>query len=146
MEPTGLARFARQLAGDPTGRALLYAEPIYLQAQQSPMPELRLVVLALQDQLAYGTTFQAALGALFGGEASSLTASQTALNSAASSMSVPQTNSVPGQAQPDLNALINEANRNFEDYQRLTAAGKLAEAGQKLEALKADLAKLSSRK
>ena len=35
----------------PSGRALLYAEPIYLQAQQSPMPELRLVVLALQDKL-----------------------------------------------------------------------------------------------
>jgi uncharacterized membrane protein (UPF0182 family) len=30
----------------PTGRALLYAEPIYLQAERSPMPELRLVVLA----------------------------------------------------------------------------------------------------
>ncbi|MGA8937807.1 MAG: UPF0182 family protein, partial [Acidobacteriaceae bacterium] len=27
----------------PSGKALLYAEPIYLQAQQSPMPELRLV-------------------------------------------------------------------------------------------------------
>jgi uncharacterized membrane protein (UPF0182 family) len=31
----------------PCGKALLYAEPIYLQAQRSPMPELRLVVLAL---------------------------------------------------------------------------------------------------
>jgi uncharacterized membrane protein (UPF0182 family) len=38
----------------PSGRALLYAEPIYLQAERSPMPELRLVVLALQDRLAYG--------------------------------------------------------------------------------------------
>ena len=40
----------------PCGQALLYAEPIYLQAAQSPMPELRLVVLALQDRLAYGPT------------------------------------------------------------------------------------------
>jgi uncharacterized protein len=45
----------------PCGQALLYAEPIYLQANQSPMPELRLVVLALQDRLAYGPTFEAAL-------------------------------------------------------------------------------------
>ncbi len=30
------------------------------------MPELRLVVLALQDRLAYGPTFEAALAALFG--------------------------------------------------------------------------------
>ena len=50
----------------PVGRALLYAEPIYLQAERSPMPELRLVVLALQDRLAYGPTFEAALSALFG--------------------------------------------------------------------------------
>ena len=49
----------------PTGRALLYAEPIYLQAERSPMPELRLVVLALQDRLAYGPTFESAMaGAL----------------------------------------------------------------------------------
>src|SRR5580765_1307235 len=37
----------------PVGRALLYAEAIYLQAERSPMPELRLVVLALQDRPAY---------------------------------------------------------------------------------------------
>ncbi len=42
----------------PIGKGLLYAEPIYLQAQRSPMPELRLVVLALQDRLAYGPTFE----------------------------------------------------------------------------------------
>ena len=58
----------------PVGRALLYAEPIYLQADRSPMPELRLVVLALQDRLAYGPTFEAAMAGLFGGATSSLTA------------------------------------------------------------------------
>ena len=60
----------------PTGRALLYAEPIYLQAERSPMPELRLVVLALQDRLAYGSTFEAALASLFGGANSSLAAAE----------------------------------------------------------------------
>ena len=30
------------------------------------MPELRLVVLALQDRLAYGPTFEAAMAGLFG--------------------------------------------------------------------------------
>ena len=120
----------------PTGRALLYAEPIYLQAQQSPMPELRLVVLALQDKLAYGTTFQAALKSLFGGELSSLNASD-----------VPQ--AVPtsqGIAQPstDINELIVEASKDFADYQRLTAAGKLGEAGMKLDALKGVLDRLNA--
>ncbi|HEV2984980.1 MAG TPA: UPF0182 family protein, partial [Vicinamibacterales bacterium] len=48
----------------PVGRALLYAEAIYLQAERSPMPELRLVVLALQDRLAYGPTFESAMAGL----------------------------------------------------------------------------------
>src|SRR5213075_2196407 len=56
----------------PVGRALLYAEPIYLQAERSPMPELRLVVLALQDRLGYGPTFEAALASLFGAAAPSI--------------------------------------------------------------------------
>src|SRR5436305_11152603 len=50
----------------PIGRALLYAEAIYLQAERSPMPELRLVVLAMQDRLAYAPTFEDALEGLFG--------------------------------------------------------------------------------
>src|SRR5580658_4809014 len=61
----------------PTGKALLYAEPIYLQAERSPMPELRLVVLALQDRLAYGPTFESAMASLFGGTVSSLSAPST---------------------------------------------------------------------
>jgi uncharacterized membrane protein (UPF0182 family) len=118
----------------PTGKALLYAEPIYLQAQQSPMPELRLVVLALQDKLAYGPTFQSALASLFGGELSSLTAAAEAPQAAAAST----TPGSPQTAQPaaTTNSLIAEASKDFADYQRLTAAGKLAEAGQKLDALK----------
>jgi uncharacterized protein len=115
----------------PTGKALLYAEPIYLQAQQSPMPELRLVVLALQDKLAYGPTFQSALASLFGGELSSLTSSE-APQAAAASPNAPQTT----QPAITINGLITEAGKDFADYQRLTAAGKLAEAGQKLDALK----------
>ena len=46
----------------PCGKALLYAEPIYLQAERSPMPELRLVVLALQDRLAYASDLRGRSG------------------------------------------------------------------------------------
>src|SRR6201998_696877 len=67
----------------PCGRALLYAEPIYLQAERSPMPELRLVVLALQDRLAYGPTFESAMAALFGGATSSMSAAQVSAAPAA---------------------------------------------------------------
>jgi hypothetical protein len=45
----------------------------------------------------------------------------------------------------DLNALIAQASKDFDDYQRLTAAGKLAEAGAKLEELKQVIGKLGAR-
>ena len=130
----------------PTGRALLYAEPIYLQAERSPMPELRLVVLALQDRLAYGPTFESAMASLFGGAVSSLTASATssAPVSAESERRAPASASSP-QAAVDFNALIAEAAQDLADYQRLTAEGKLGEAGQKLEELKRALDKLNTR-
>ena len=124
----------------PTGKALLYAEPIYLQAERSPMPELRLVVLALQDRLAYGPTFESAMASLFGGAVSSLTSP-----SIVAAPAEPQRN-VAAQPVPGLNALIAEAARDLADYQRLTAEGKLGEAGQKLEELKGVLDKLNTRK
>ena len=128
----------------PSGRALLYAEPIYLQAQQSPMPELRLVVLAVQDKLVYGTSFQAALAALFGGEPSSLTGSDSSRPAAASpapSDALAQASAGPASS---VHSLIAEAGQDFDEYQRLTAAGKLGEAGRKLEALKIVLGRLSA--
>ena len=128
----------------PSGKALLYAEPIYLQANTSPMPELRLVVLALQDRLAYAPTFEAALSSLFGGGVSSLSAAESPNTPPAANQPAGSPTSAP-QAKQDLNALISEAGRDFDDYQRLTAAGKLAEAGQKLEALKQVIEKLNAR-
>jgi len=126
----------------PVGRALLYAEAIYLQAERSPMPELRLVVLALQDRLAYGPTFESALAGLFGGSASSLTAAPPA--PAAPSAPAPSS-SAAAAATPDQNELIRQAARDLADYQRLTAEGKLGEAGLKLQALKEKLDALAQR-
>ena len=128
----------------PTGRALLYAEPIYLQAERSPMPELRLVVLALQDKLAYGSTFEAALSSLFEGGASSLTAPAQPANGppAAVTKTTGATPAVtPGS---DVKSTIAEAARDFADYQRLTAEGKLSDAGEKLDQLKRTIDRLNA--
>jgi uncharacterized protein len=126
----------------PCGKALIYAEPIYLQAERSPMPELRLVVLALQDKLAYGPNFETALRSLFGEESS--------VPGSAEQAAQPRTNSAQpaGATQPgtELNALIESAARDLDDYQRLTAQGKLGEAGQKLEQLKNKLSALNARR
>jgi uncharacterized membrane protein (UPF0182 family) len=120
----------------PSGRALLYAEPIYLQAERSPMPELRLVVLALQDRLAYGPTFEAALTSLFGGGVSSLSSSETPHPAAAPDAAT--------QPATGLHGLIKDAAKDLEDYQRLTAEGKLGEAGKKLDDLRGVINQLNA--
>ena len=120
----------------PIGRALLYAEPIYLQAERSPMPELRLVVLALQDKLAYGPSYESALNSLFGGGSSSLTSTE-ALQ--APTQAGPQT-----KPSVDVHGLILQAAKDLEDYQRLTSEGKLGEAGQRLDELKGVISRLNA--
>ncbi|HYY94574.1 MAG TPA: UPF0182 family protein, partial [Pyrinomonadaceae bacterium] len=126
----------------PLGRGLLYVEPIYLQAERSPMPELRLVVLATQDRLAFGTSFPEALTNLFGKAAGGENAPATGEAAKATG---------PQSQQPATNTrttaeLIDQATAEFNDYQRLTSEGKLGEAGQKLEALKHTLEELQKSK
>ena len=128
----------------PLGSGVLYAEPIYLQAERSPMPELRIVVLALQDRLAYGPTFEAALAALYGTAPSTLgrdAASATTADRGAST--VAHATAATPHGPTDQASLIREAARALEDYQRLTAEGKLGEAGARLDALKLTLDHLS---
>ncbi len=115
----------------PIGRSLLYVEPVYLQAQQSPMPELRLVVLATHEKLGYGPTFADALSAAFGDVAKPAVEKPTETPSPpAEGQPKPSPSATPSQT---LQQLVNRAIQEFDDYQRLTAQGKLAEAGQKLE-------------
>ena len=106
------------------------------------MPQLRLVVLALQDRLAYGPTFESAMAALFGGAASALSAAPTASTPSAASAARPAA-AAGGEPSTDLNTLIADAARDLADYQKLTAEGKLGDAGQKLEALKQKLEQLN---
>jgi uncharacterized protein len=112
----------------PIGRSLLFVEPIYLHAERSPMPELRLVVLATQEKLAYGQTFAEAMNNLFGEDAAKATATPAPPGDA--QQPTPAASPSPGQ---NLQQLIDRAIQEFEDYQRLTSQGKLGEAGQKLE-------------
>lgn len=117
----------------PIGRSLLFVEPIYLQAERSPMPELRIVVLATQERLVYGQTFAEAMNNLFG-DAS--TQAPPPSEQEPPREGAPQaTPSSPSATPPNQTTrqLIERALQEFDDYQRLMSQGKFAEAGQKLE-------------
>ena len=112
----------------PIGTGLLFVEPIYLQADRSPMPELRLVVLATQERLVYAPNFETALKQLLGETPAATT----------NNKQPPQTGEPLTPSSSD--ERIKRAAQVFADYQRLTAEGKLGEAGQKLDELKSILA------
>jgi uncharacterized membrane protein (UPF0182 family) len=121
----------------PIGKSLLYVEPIYLQAEHSPMPELRLVVLATEERLGYGSNFSEAMADLFnevGKPPATSNANATNAKPNGSAEQSQQQSTTPLTAIPQTTQqLIIRALEEFDEYQRLTAQGKLGEAGQKLE-------------
>jgi uncharacterized membrane protein (UPF0182 family) len=57
----------------PLKDAIVYIQPIYLQAEQSPMPELKRVIVAYADKIAMAPDLSGALLAVFGGAPSTAT-------------------------------------------------------------------------
>ncbi|HKO95768.1 MAG TPA: UPF0182 family protein [Pyrinomonadaceae bacterium] len=126
----------------PIGRSLLYVEPIYLRAESSPMPELRLVVLAAQDKLGHGRSFEEALNHLAGEALRTPTPAPADENKTAPDTSKSPTPAASPAPAANVQQLILRAVQEFEEYQRLTSQGKLGEAGQKLEQHKRTLEEL----
>lgn len=115
----------------PIGRSVLFVEPVYLQAEHSPMPELRIVVLATHEKLAYGSTFSEAMTNLFGEAAQQQQPpDRTGPPPSPGATPGPSPGATPSQS---LQQLVIKAIQEFDEYQRLTAQGKYGEAGQKLE-------------
>src|SRR5262245_46008594 len=120
----------------PLEDTLLFIEPIYLQAERSPMPELRLVVLATQDRLAYATRFPEALAQLLKGAPS-------VISSATTETDVRQQPTPESAAGTGIRSLVDRANKALADYRRLTSEGKLGEAGAKLDELNRTLEEMN---
>jgi uncharacterized membrane protein (UPF0182 family) len=127
----------------PIGRSLLYVEPVYLKAESSPMPELVRVVLAIQDRIGYGKSFDEAMAKLFGDAAATPAPAKPnePQKEGPATVSAPPSPS-PAATTANATQLILRAIQEFEDYQKLTSQGKLAEAGQKLEQHKRTLEEL----
>ncbi len=120
----------------PVGDGLLYVQPIYLQAERSPMPELRTVVLATQEKITYGPNFAAALANMFGETAGKKEVPNEAKKGE-------KKEDATATISPNAQQLIDRAAQEFADYQQLTSQGKLADAGKKLEDLKRSLEELN---
>jgi uncharacterized protein len=134
----------------PIEQSIVYFEPVYLQAEQSPIPELTRVIAAYGDQVVMEPTLADALGKLFGAdfgeETTSTTGQQTTTTGGTTTTTAPPTTTtVPpstttttgtGTTLPtDVASLIQLANQHYEAAIAAQRAGDWATYGAEIQAL-----------
>jgi uncharacterized membrane protein (UPF0182 family) len=134
----------------PVGGSLLYVEPLYLQSASGRIPELQRVIVATVNRVVMAENLGLALADLFGKDLLSepgLAELATFGNEAGQPLVSPDNGvSVNGGAPPEtvtIEALVTQANQQFEQAQRDAQAGNWAAYGEDIAALQATLAKLA---
>ena len=115
----------------PVGGGLLYVEPIYVQAKtESAFPLNRAVIAAFGDKLAWSTTLNGALDALFGGNAGA--------SSGDTAPTTPTTPTPPGAAadNPALTKALTDAQTALNDGDAALKAGDFTKYGEAQTRLK----------
>ena len=113
----------------PVKDALLYVAPIYLQAEQSKMPELRRVIVAHGEMVVMESTLEKALDRIFGTE-----------GGAKVPVKQPETSAQPGTL--NVADLAKTANQLYDEAQNKLKAGDWAGYGESLNKLKQTLNEL----
>ena len=133
----------------PIGDSLLYVEPLYLQAQNGRIPELKRVILATADRVVMAENLGLALIQLFGrdivaraglADLAQAVASSTAPQEATAASEAAETPADVSSA--PIEELIATANAQYSAAQEALRAGSWAEYGTQMDALKATLDQL----
>jgi uncharacterized membrane protein (UPF0182 family) len=115
----------------PLGKSNLYVEPVFLQAQDGGLPELKRVIVAAGDQIAMELTLESSIAAIFGADLPPTEPEQP----------------VPGEPEEpvpaDIAALIKEAQQHYNRAQQYLNAGNWTGYGEELDALEAVLDRLA---
>jgi len=119
----------------PADDTFLYVEPIYIQATEARMPQLKKVVLAEGNTLIYADTYEQALAQLSG-------TGRAAAQAAIAQQPAPAAGQAPVQAQSTgTDARLESIRGHLRRYRELSSQGKWAEAGRELEAIEAEARK-----
>ncbi len=121
----------------PIAEALLYIEPLYLQAEGSALPELKRVIVAYGPRIAMEPTLEEALGRIFGvlPQAPGQSAPSLLAPPAAPPGTAPPSGATPGPSRERAAALVAEANAHYQRAQSALRAGDFATYGREIDAL-----------
>lgn len=113
----------------PVDHTFVYIEPIYIQATQARLPELKKVVLAVGNRLVYSDNLPEGMALLAqAGPTAAGAAMQTMTTSAAAPAPEIITGMVPA-------SVLESIAGHLRQYQQDTAQGQMAQAGQQLQAI-----------
>jgi uncharacterized membrane protein (UPF0182 family) len=116
----------------PVGNTFLYVDPIYIQATEARMPQLKKVVLAVGNRLIYTDTYDAALAQLSTG------AQQLVQQATAAAPGPGGTPAPAAAAATPADARLQRIREHLRRYRELAAQGRWSEAGKELEAIEAE--------
>jgi uncharacterized membrane protein (UPF0182 family) len=127
----------------PINQSVMYFEPLYLQAQQSPIPELTRVIVAYGDKVAMEPTLDDALTKIFGEPIETGSTTTTTVPSGTTTTTTPggttTTTTVPGSTTTTLTgdraALIAQANQHYQAAVEAQKRGDWGEYGRRIEEL-----------
>jgi uncharacterized membrane protein (UPF0182 family) len=118
-----------QILALPIDQTFLYVAPIYIQASEARMPQLKKVALVMGNTLVYADTYEQALAQLDAGQKGAAAPVQTTRT---------QTGVAPTTTAVFTNdARIEEIRAHLKRYRDFAAQGKWADAGKELEAVEA---------
>jgi uncharacterized protein len=127
----------------PIKEALVYVQPLYLRAEGGKIPELKRVVVALENRVAMGETLEDGLGMLFG----ATTAARQTLAASDSTAAAPAAGvgAAAGIAGPAAD-LIRQAQQHYDRAIAAQRAGDWATYGREIDQLGGILGQLRARK
>ncbi len=128
----------------PSGGSFLYVEPLFVQAAQGRIPELRRVILATQERVVMEDTFEKALARLTAETIAGTPPAQPAQPSATptpSPSATPKPSGTPA-ASASIAQLVKQASDQYDAAQTALRSGDFAEYGRQIAALNDTLAKL----
>lgn len=120
----------------PIDKSFLYVEPIYIQASQASMPQLKKVALAMGNRLAYADTYEQALSQLISQLGGTGPPAQGENQPTAAQIPAPSQSMAVAVPPPPSNAAVQTLQQirdHLQRYRDLSAQGKWAEAGKELD-------------
>ncbi|HUX66095.1 MAG TPA: UPF0182 family protein [Terriglobales bacterium] len=118
----------------PVDGTFVYVEPIYIQAPQAKLPELKKVVLAVGNRLVYADDLASAIAEMAQPPGGATPAAAVAASVAAAAPSPPAAAGAAGSANVVPRAVLEQIQTHLAQYRALTAQGKYAQAGAELQA------------